>query len=229
MRWVLGYISGFCVLLMIITQSISFFAFYFPIYRRGFERWQTAAAIGIDDDELEEAAVGILAYLRRGGYLETLTVTIGGAEREFLNQPEREHLSEVRDFFGVMNMVRNVAFWLFLMTAAVMALCKYPLLFVLFRSLRELIVGFLLVLLILAVVMAFAFDGMFDTLHLILFNNDIWHAEADLLALVLPREFFLRISIYIMSAWAVVSGILLAIVSVYLRRALSMPGFGGIR
>ena len=211
MRWVLGYLAGFSVLILFVTAGIIFCTFFEP-----FHRWQHDR-LGTSD--YMDATMVLLDYTR--GRRDTPAI-----DEAFFSIPESEHLVEARQLFAALTTTRNISFFVLLIILAIMALCKCPIRFTLARSLREIFAGFMIITLILAGLMIWNFDHVFDMFHLILFDNDIW-STAERLAVLWPRELFIHAAAFIGALWVLVSALIITIASVIIRRAKDNAGFGG--
>ena len=239
MRYVMGYLTALCLLVLIVCQSIIFPTFFRPFFRQQYARQHpslsttSAEYIGMSDEDLMYVTVELLNYMRaRRDDLNGIRATVNGVEQEFFSERDKIHMVDVRVLYDRLFMVRNVAFWGFLAMIGLMALAKAPVRHLLARCSREVMTGFLLISAITAGIIAIDFERAFEIFHLIFFDNDYWilkpfYPYFDRLVLMVPIEFFVNISIFI---GALMAGVPIAIIigaTVYLRYEANQPGFGG--
>ena len=224
MKWIVGYIAAICVLLLIVAQSIFIPTFFMPFFSWHYERRDIPGVIGIEKDELMSVTVELLDYMRgRRDDLVIYATFLDGEERQFFtNREEIIHMVDVLDLYNAGFLIRNISFWLLLFLIFGMAFFKVPILLVLARCCREVIVLFLILLGILIAVIALDFDRAFVVFHLIFFNNDYWLLDPaySLLLNMVPQIFFVEISIFIGLLLTLFSAAVIAASTIYLRMAL---------
>jgi len=222
MKWLMGYTAAFCVLLLIIAQSVFLPSFFLPYFSWHYERRDIPAVIGTSHDELMYVTSGLLEYMRgRRGDLESIYARFDDGEtRQFFTCPvEIIHMVDVMELYVGGFMIRNIAFWLFGFLVFAMAFFKYPILPVLAQCCREVVVGFLILLVILAAVVAWDFDSAFVMFHLIFFSNDYWMLEPahSYLINMVPIEFFVEVSVIVGLLLLLFSSVIIALGTWYLR------------
>ncbi|MCL2198400.1 MAG: TIGR01906 family membrane protein [Defluviitaleaceae bacterium] len=244
MRWVLGYACALCVLVLIISQSVIIPTFFMPFFRWHYTQENAhgqdiAQEIGISHDDLMYVTTELLAYMRgRRDTLHGITVEVNGrTERgsrtlgeNFFSTTEIRHMYDVRILYDLLFMVRNVAFFaLIALILGIILMGERPL-FLLSRCCREILVGFLGIVAILAAVISINFERSWDIFHYIFFRGDAanyWRLTpfVDLMINMYPLHFFLYISIFVAGLIAVFSAIIIIAGTVYLRYDRA-PGFG---
>ena len=236
MRYILGYITALCLLVLIVCQSIIFPTFFMPFFRQQYARVHpsqgvtVAEYIDMSDDDLMYVTVELLNYMRaRRDSLDGIRATVGGIEQEFFSDRDKIHMVDVRVLYDRLFVVRNVAFWSLLAMIGLMAITKSPVRHLLARCSREVMAGFLLVSAVTAGAIALDFDRAFEIFHLILFDNDYWilFPPHDRLVMMVPIEFFINISIFIGALMGLVPVAIIIGATVYLRHEANRPGFGG--
>ena len=231
MRYVMGYLTALCLLVLIVCQSIIFPTFFMPFFRQQYANQEIAEYIGMSDEDLMYVTVELLNYMRaRRDNLDGIRATIHGVEQEFFSERDKIHMVDVRVLYDRLFLVRNVAFWAFLALIGLMAITKSPVRHLLARCSREVMAGFLLLSAITAGVIAIDFERAFEIFHLIFFDNDYWilFPPRDRLVMMVPIEFFVNISIFIGSLMAAVPIAIIVGATVYLRHEANRPGFGGL-
>jgi len=229
MRYVMGYLAALCLLVLIVSQSIIFPTFFMPFFRQQYASQGIAEYIGMSEEELIYVTVELLDYMRaRRDDLDGIRATVNGEEQEFFSERDKAHMIDVRVLYDRLFIVRNVAFWALLGLIGLMAITKSPVLHLLARCSREVMAGFLLIAVIVAIVIAIDFDRAFEIFHLIFFDNDLWilFPPRDRLVMMVPLQFFINISIFIGSLLAAAPLAIIGIATVYLRREAYKPGFG---
>lgn len=219
MKWIAGYTAALCVLLIMIAQSIFIPTFFMPFFSWHYERRNIPETIGIEKDELMGVTVELLDYMR--GRREDLVVhaTVNGVEREFFSEIEIRHMVDVLHLYEAGFLIRNISFWMLLLIILIMAFFKIPILLMLARCCREIVVGFLILTGILAGVIIWDFDRAFVVFHLLFFDNDYWILDpgVDLLINMVPQIFFVEISVFIGLLMLVFSAIIITLSTLYLR------------
>jgi integral membrane protein (TIGR01906 family) len=220
MRWLMGYTAAVCVLALIICTSIAFPSFYRPFFSYQYDKLNVMETIETDKETLMEMTEVLLSYMR--GRRESLdaTAVVAGQEREFYSQREKDHMVDVLELYNLLFTVRNLTFWLFLFMLTGMALFKYDIGFLLSRCCREVLAGFLILIVILAGVIALDFDRAFTVFHLLFFSNDLWilNPSVDLLINMVPLPFFIDISVFIGIMVLVKSALVIGLSTWYLKR-----------
>jgi integral membrane protein (TIGR01906 family) len=231
MRWVLGYLSAGCILALLLCEAFIVPTFLLQFYSYEFDKNGTPAQISVEKPELMRVTGEMLAYMHGDRDDLVVPAVVGGQEREFFNQREKDHMVDVRVLFDRLFLVRNVAFWTLLLLIICMALLKHEILYVLARCAREAVAGLCLLILLLAGVIAFDFDGAFTVFHLIFFNNDLWilNPATDLLVNIVPQPFFIDIAIFIGALFTLASVLIILISSLYIHRSNIKPIFAGRR
>ena len=224
MKWIAGYIASICLLLIIVAQSIFIPSFFMPFFSWHYDRRDIHGSIGMEKEELMYVTAELLDYMR--GRREDLIVhaKVNGVERKFFSEIEIRHMIDVLDLYSMGFMIRNVAFWLLLFIVLGMAYFKVPILEVLSRCCREVVVTFLISLGILAAIILWDFHHAFEVFHLIFFDNDYWILDpsVDLLINMVPYIFFIEISIFIGLLMLLSCLAIVAASTIYLR--MTKPG-----
>ncbi|MCL2572244.1 MAG: TIGR01906 family membrane protein [Defluviitaleaceae bacterium] len=228
MRYVMGYATALCLLVLIVCQSIIFPTFFMPFFRQQYASQEIAEYIGMTDEELMYVTVELLDYMRaRRDDLDGIRATVGGVEQEFFSERDKAHMIDVRVLYDQLFMVRNVAFFAFIGLLCLMAITKAPIKHLLARCSREVMAGFLILSGVLAAVIAIDFDRAFEMFHLIFFDNDLWilFPPRDRLVMMVPLQFFINISIFIGVLAGAIPVIIIIGATIYLRHEAN-SGYG---
>jgi len=229
MRYVLGYATAICLLVLIVCQSIIIPTFFLPFFRQQYANQEIAEYIGMSDEDLMYVTVELLDYMRgRRDDLEGIQAYVNGVQVEFFSERDKIHMVDVRVLYDRLFMVRNVAFFGFIGLVLLMAITKTKVGHFLSRCSREVMAGFFLLSGIMAGIIAIDFDRAFEVFHLIFFDNDYWilFPPRDRLVMIVPLQFFINISIFIGILMAVVPIIIIIAATIYLRREANNPGYG---
>lgn len=238
MRWVMGYTAALCVLVLVVSQSVIIPTFFMPFFSRQYRRNETAEAIGISDEDLLRVTRELLDYMRgRRDSLEGITAEVRGrdarASREygenFFSPTEIRHMYDVRVLYDRLFVARNVAFFLLIAIVLGMVLLRENPLFLLARCAREVLAGFIALVVILAGVIAIDFERSWDIFHYIFFRGDAanyWRLTpfVDLMINMYPLQFFLNISIFVAVLLAIFCAAIIGGATIYLRH-WRQPGF----
>ena len=219
-----GYIAALCVLLILIAQSIFIPSFHMmPYFSWHYERREIPQSIGIEKNELMRVTTELLDYMRgRRDDIYSIYATVQGEYRQFFTEIEIRHMIDVMVLYDIGFTIRNVSFWLLLFIIFAMAFFKQDILITLARCCREVVVGFLILLAMLAGLIAIDFDRAFVIFHLLFFDNDYWILDpsVDLLINMVPQVFFVEISLIIGAMLLLFSAAVIAVSTLYLRVAL---------
>ena len=220
MKWVAGYLAAFCVLLLIIAQSIFIPSFFMPFFDSHYQRRNIAADVGVEHGELMRITEQLLLYMR--GNRDDLVIyaqfTDGQTRQFFTDHVEIIHMVDVMDLYVLGFQIRNIAFFTLIFIILAMALFKVPILLVMARCCREVIVVFLLLLIILTALIAWDFDSAFVMFHLIFFDNEYWLLDPtySYLLRMVPINFFIEVSIFIGGLLLLFCAALITASSIYL-------------
>jgi len=230
MRWVMGYATALSLLVLIVCQSVIIPTFFMPFFTWQYDRLNVAETIQMSDDELMRVTAELLDYMRgRRDSIDDVYAVVAGEERRFFSDIEIRHMVDVRELYDMLFIVRDVAFFLMVALVLGMVLIRCEVLQMLARCTREVLAGFLIFTLITAGIVAIDFNRAFVIFHHIFFDNDYWILDprVDLLINMVPIYFFIHIAIFIALLMGLVPLVLIAVTSLYLRRA-RRHGFGGL-
>jgi len=230
MRYVLGYLTALCLLVLVVCQAIIIPTFFLPFFRQQYANQEIADYIGMSDEDLMYVTVELLGYMRaRRDDLDGIRATVNGEEVEFFSERDKAHMIDVRVLYDQLFIVRNVAFFGLIGLICLMAISKIKVMHFLARCSREVMAGFLLLVGIIAGIIMFDFDRAFEVFHLIFFDNDLWilFPPRDRLVMMVPTQFFINISIFIGAIMAAVPVIIIIASSIYLKHEADRPGYGG--
>lgn len=245
MRWVMGYVAALCVLVMIVSQSVIIPTFFMPFFQWHYNRADArtgldiAETIGISHEDLMRVTTELLDYMRgRRDSLEGITAEVVGREarasrsygENFFSTTEIRHMVDVRVLYDRLFMVRNVAFFLLIALVLGMVILRCKPLFLLSRCSREVLAGFLIIMMIMAGIISINFERSWDLFHYIFFRGDAanyWRLTpfVDLMINMYPLHFFLNISIFVAVLIAVMFGAVIVGASLYLRHLRRFQGF----
>ena len=220
MRWIFGYGTAICIMLIIISQSIIFPTFFMPFFTWQYNRLGVSETIQVEHDELMRVTGELLDYMRgRRDTIEDITAVVAGEERIFFSYIEVKHMVDVLDLYNIAFMVRNVAFFVAVAFVLAMILLRHRVLYMLARCSREVMAAFLIISAIVVGLIALNFDRAFVIFHLIFFNNDYWILDprVDLLINMVPIYFFIHISIFIALVMVISSVAIIVAATLYLR------------
>ena len=234
MRWVMGYLSALCVLVLIVSQSVIFPTFFMPFYNRHYNRVDANTGLTIPEsinmthENLMYVTTELLNYMRgRRDTLEGLTAYASGRRvygQNFFTDTEIRHMIDVRVLYERLYMVRNVSFFLLIALILGMILLKYKVGRILAKCIREVLVGFLIIAVIMTVIISLDFERSWDIFHYIFFRGDAAHywrltPYVDLMINMVPLHFFINISIFIGGLIAALSACVITSCSMYLYKS----------
>jgi len=239
MRWVLGYVSALCILVLVVSQSVIIPTFFMPFFRRHYAADNTAQTLGMTPDDLMIVTSELLSYMRgRRDSLHGITAQVNGRDavasrnfgEDFFTTREIRHMLDVRILYDQLFIARSVAFFLLIATVLGMILLRENPLFLLARCSREILAGFLSLMIILAGIIAVDFGRAWDIFHYIFFRGDAanyWRLAPfnDLMINMFPLHFFLNISIFVAVLIILFAAGIIILATYYLRYLHHVPGF----
>ena len=208
--YVLGAISAILLSLYIAVHIPSF---SLNTYKNHYARENTAALIGISDEELIAVTQRLLGYMS-GTYNDLeIEATVRGETRLFFTQREVDHMADVVILFRGGEIIRNISIALLLISLYFAYKKKEVYTF----SKITLIIIAIVIAIILWLVYVFSTDfvGSWWRFHDIFFFNDdqqLWILDpaVDNLVNMVPYSFFSRLAIWV---GGIFSGLILAILT----------------
>ena len=204
---------------MLLTTSIAVAVNSLWLYKAGFEKYDISHTTGLAEEELQEAATGLIKYFRSGKEYISLTVIKDGEPFELFNQKEIIHLKDVKGllwldyrvllgaliyilgFAGISFFQRKRTYWRRLAWGAVWG-------------------GGITLALMLALGLGAVlnFDQLFWQFHLISFTNELWQLDStkDYLIMLFPQGFWYDTAIFCASITASLAIILGGVAGGYL-------------
>jgi integral membrane protein (TIGR01906 family) len=173
-------------------------------YKREFKKNNTYALMGMEEDQLNSVAQGMINYL--DGSDETLaddTAVVWGVERPFFNEKEISHMVDVKFLFTWGIAIKNIAIFVLLASIVYFVASHFILrnkpLRTMFGWWRGFSAGTLVLVAALGITIAINFRRAFTIFHEIFFTNDLWllNPRTDLLINMLPNQFFQDIAMFI--------------------------------
>jgi len=222
MKYAIGFsqwIAGLMVSLLLLTMSISIFAYNDSIYMDLYLKNDVLQRTGMDQENLAQVTDGLIAYMVDDVETLNMKAVIRGEEREVFNKREKDHMIDVKNLFLLNESIRGVLFGTVLFIVG-LALWRKQNSFVYKMGLRQAYVSLLLAGGLLVVSMT-DFSSAFIKFHHLFFTNDLWILDprTDTLIQMLPEPFFKSMAIYMFGTWLGTS-ILAGIASALMDRKL---------
>ena len=195
---IIACLNGIALILIILFTSIEIPAYDLNFYKRQYAKLNTAQYMGISEDHLMLVTAHLIDYMRGSNDDLTVFVNIHGVNREFFNQREKDHMVDVKDLFILGTNIRNLLIIVFLATIVLLAYKKE--LHILPITYLFVFLAFLAIVGGLGILIATDFNKYFTIFHEIFFSNDLWILDprTDLLINLVPLQFFINISLYIL-------------------------------
>jgi len=165
-----------CLPFLLFTASLACTINSLWLYNYGFEKYGVSQVTGLEDTELEKAAVGLVSYFNSNEEYISLTVIKDGQPFELFNYRETIHLKDVKRLIWLDYRVGLGTLVYVLAYAGVCLFWRRP---KYWRHLARGVVGgsglTLGLMLALGLVSLFAFDWLYWQFHVISFTgNDFW-------------------------------------------------------
>jgi integral membrane protein (TIGR01906 family) len=190
---VITALASFLLIVGMLIASIEMFAVNERFFENEYNKLNTAASIGMSDEDLTRVTKNLIAYTT--GRRDTLDMQakINGAEEEVFGQREKDHMVDVRALYLHARMVRTISLVVALaLIAAAFAVFGKKALRTLFRSFLVVSGVFALIVLALGVYAAVDFASFWTSFHHLFFTNDLWLLDprTDVLIMMVPEAFF---------------------------------------
>jgi len=239
----MGYAAALCVLVVVVSQSVIIPSFFTPFFRWHYTRvdphtgMDIAETIGISHDDLMHVTTELLAYMRgRRDTMDGITAVVRGRDhrasrvygQNFFTVVEIRHMVDVRVLYEQLFMARNVSIFLLIALILGLVLMKEKPQYILSRCCREVLAGFLILVVIMAGIIAIDFNRSWDIFHYIFFRGDAanyWRLTpfVDLMINMYPLQFFLNISIFVAVLIFLFSAVIIVAGTLYLRYVEHLP------
>jgi integral membrane protein (TIGR01906 family) len=179
--------------LALISTNVRYLANEGRVYTYAFDQYDAPAKTGIARSELVRASAELRDYFNNDAELFYTRVRQGDREVPLFNEREITHLHDVKQLFGWVFHIQEIAFVYILAYVAGVFIWARE------RSLRALslhaLIGGVLTIAIILLLGAFAVSGFeraFERFHMIAFSNDMWRFDprTDHLIQMFPQEFW---------------------------------------
>lgn len=162
------------------------------LYQNGFEKYNVGEVTGLDDQELEKVARGLISYFNSSDELISINVSRDGESFELFNQREINHLKDVK---GLVRL-NSYLFIGMAVYAGIYAGISWHRKRNRRLLARSLVIGSAITLGIIVALgagsMLLDFNRLFTQFHFIAFTNDLWMLDPsrDYLIMLFPQGFW---------------------------------------
>lgn len=195
----LAVLASVCAVLVSIVLVLEFWTYNDAFFTQQYQSYGAAQTIGVTEETLREVTDVLQDYLAgKRDNLDCVTER-AGAQQEFFNQREKDHMDDVVLLFDFARLVKKNG--LLLMALALLGLWglrreqKDALRIASRGYMRTMGVVLALALVALALIVP-NFDAAWRFLHTVVFSNDLWVLDpaTDMLINLVPLPFFMGIS-----------------------------------
>lgn len=167
------------------------------MYLDCFERYANTSASGVEKGAYPALAAGLADYFAFETDTPQVVVQKGGELSEAYSEKELVHLSDVRALFAGLNAVGMIA--LIICALLILLMAVYVRKYGWTAAAHGYLYGLLVAVILLGVLVIWAltnFDGLFITLHKVLFTNDLWllNPQTDVLIQLMPTPMFTHLA-----------------------------------
>lgn len=208
------------IIVAVLIVSIEMFALNQSFFNKEYEKMDTAASIGMSEEDLENTTDVLLTYTAGNRDNLDMTAEINGQTEEVFGKREKDHMVDVQALYIAARNVRTIFFiaapiliiiaFLVSRSRAVKTLC---------RSFLYTSVGFLAVVVALGLYAVIDFPSFWTSFHHVFFTNDLWllNPYTDVLIMMVPEQFFFDL----------VTSIIIRFVSIF--AVLNITAFIGLK
>jgi len=192
----IAVINAVCLLLVLLCVSVEIPTFNPAFYSAEYDKYGIPTHIQVVKNDLMTVTDKLLSYMNGKSPDLVIVTTVAGAQREFFNQREKDHMVDVRNLILNGFLVRNCAAAIIIASFVILGLLRKRFLRAFAWAVRRVFIIFLVITAILAAIMAANFDRAFTIFHEIFFNNNLWilNPDTDLLVNIVPLGFFMDIA-----------------------------------
>lgn len=177
---------------LIISATVHFEFNSLRLYQNGFEKYNVGEVTGLDDQELEKVARGLISYFNSSDELISINVSRDGESFGLFNQREINHLKDVK---GLVRL-NSYLFIGMAVYAGIYAGISWHRKRNRRLLARSLVIGSAITLGIIVALgagsMLLDFNRLFTQFHFIAFTNDLWMLDPsrDYLIMLFPQGFW---------------------------------------
>ncbi|MCD8009361.1 MAG: TIGR01906 family membrane protein [Lachnospiraceae bacterium] len=198
MHTLAGILAVLSVLVVLLITAVEIAAYSdWNYYEKEYTKLGVPETVDMSMDDLMDVTHEMMAYLRGNRDDLVIMTTVAGEEREFFNDQEKIHMSDVRILFLGGLMLRRIALVVLLFCVFFLLLTHAPLARILPVYFQRGSVLFVAIVGILAALFASDFTKYFTIFHEIFFRNDLWlfAPATSLLINMLPEPFWIDIAL----------------------------------
>lgn len=224
--WIAAILFGLSLILILFFNAVESVAFNPNRYYKAYQKYGQPEAIGMSLDDLMDATLRLLDYMRGKADDILIVLPVNGVERQVFNERERLHMVDVRALTMTAMGIRWAAVALAVLTGSLLFLLERKNVFDwLAKGYLAALKGFGVVFGALGIYMLVDFSGAFWNFHLLLFDNDYWLLDpADSVMInMFPEAFFNDLAIT-MLLWVLFFLLLPAAAAIIWRRRDKIDG-----
>lgn len=210
MKYMVGisqWLAGLIVSLLLLTMSISIFAYNEGLYMKLYMDNNVTQRTGMDEENLSHVTKGLIAYMRGQAESLDMTAEIHSEEREVFNKREKDHMVDVQRLFLMNESIRGILFGTVLFFVG-LAVWRKQYSYILKVGLKQAGVSLILAGTMLIISLT-DFNKAFIKFHHLFFTNDLWILDprTDTLIQMLPEPFFKSMAMMMFGTWFVMSAL----------------------
>ncbi|MCD8054412.1 MAG: TIGR01906 family membrane protein [Lachnospiraceae bacterium] len=193
-----GILAVLSVLVILLITAIEIAAYSdWSYYEKEYTKLGVPETVDMTMDDLMDVTHEMMAYLRGNRDDLVVMTTVAGEERDFFNDQEKFHMSEVRTLFLGGLALRKIALAVLLFCVLFLLFSHAPLSRILPVYYQRGSVLFVVIVGILAALFASDFTKYFTIFHEIFFRNDLWLFDpaTSLMINMLPETFWVDIAL----------------------------------
>jgi len=197
----------------ILLSILQYYSHNESFYMKEFRKYDVAEVTTMSEKDLSRVAKKLISYLKDESKDLEIKAVVKGEVREVFGQREKQHMIDVKNLFIKGRRLRNISLGLALLAIAIILLISKNRKKDIYQAFLSIYITPLLFMIVLYILLKIDFNKYFTYFHKIFFANDLWllNPETDVLIQMLPLEFFIDISIGVISWFA---GILVALAAI---------------
>lgn len=195
-----AFALGLIFWIVLILSALQFTAFNLDFYKEQYAFRDTAALIGVSQNDLLRVTDVLLDYTSGKRPDMIVEVAVEGVVKPYYNQREIDHMVDVRNLYLNVLQIRDILLVFALVNIAAFALLKRKVIVPMLQfGLTWVSVGLGLILLALGTFAVIDFNAFWTAFHKVFFSNDLWLLDpnTDNLINMVPEGFFIDLMVMI--------------------------------
>ncbi len=221
MKKTASYLLAIALVISAFIGSIEYLCFNEKFYIHEYAKLNIEESTAMDHEDLLKATDVLLEYIK--GERDDMVVygEVDGKYQEIFNDKEKAHMVDVRSLYTNVNDVLYIAVAVFIVSLVYLLITKTKGLFkLLYQSYKNVLIGFLAVLIAIALMCFVDFNRFWNQFHKLFFTNDLWLLDPskDIMIKMVPEDFFYDLILGIAAVFVILLVLIFLVLNFMKRR-----------